>query len=288
MMAAYFAGVPIRLHTVAGLPLLEAKGFKRLLLNFVERLTYRFATHVYPNSKGLKNIIIEQGFTSSNKLKVIGDGSSNGIDTQFFSKAHFSEEQIAQEKALLGIPDSDFVFVFVGRIVKDKGVHEMIEAFSLLQKKYTNTTLLLVGPFEDDLDPISESTKKILNKHPKILTTGYREEVRPFYALSNALVFPSYREGFPNVVLQAGAMELPAVVSNINGCNEIIEHLTNGLIVEVKNSNELKKAMEKLLHDKTLFTHMKDHARPHILGRYERHAVWEALHAEYDKQLSGI
>jgi glycosyltransferase involved in cell wall biosynthesis len=288
MMAAYCARVPHRLHTVAGLPLLEATGFKRRLLNFVEKLTYRFATVVFPNSKGLYDIILAEGFTRPEKLDIIGKGSSNGIDTQWFSKTHFSEEVLIRKRNELGIPDSDFVFVFVGRIVKDKGINELVNAFIRINTVYPDTTLLLVGPFEDDLDPVSETTKELITGHSKIITPGYQEDVRPFYALSDLLVFPSYREGFPNVVLQAGAMGLPAVVSDINGCNEIVEHQTNGLVVPVKDSGALKNAMECMISDETLYSHLKNNARSSILGRYERTAIWEALHKEYVNLLSSI
>jgi len=158
MLAAKLAGVPIRLHTVAGLPLMEATGLKRKILNWVERITYACATNVYPNSNGLCSIILDEGFTSEKKLKVLGNGSSNGIDTSYFSRTHFSTKFIEKKKADLNIPDKHFIYVFIGRIVADKGINEMVAAFSVLHKKHPKTSLLLVGPFEDDLDPLDEIT----------------------------------------------------------------------------------------------------------------------------------
>lgn len=281
MLAAKLAGVPLRLHTVAGLPLLEATGLKRSILNVVEKLTYACATHVYPNSKGLKDIITSEGFSSPSKLKVLGKGSSNGIDTTYFSKDHFSEAQQQAKRKELRIPMDHFVFVFVGRIVADKGVNEMVAAFVKLNKNVLQTTLLLVGPFEDELDPISEATKIKIKEHPQIITTGYQPDVRPFFALSQALVFPSYREGFPNVVLQAGAMELPAIVSDINGCNEIITPNVNGLIVPVKNTSALYDAMVIMVEDTIQYQNLKRQARQQITERYERKIFWELLRKEY-------
>ena len=121
----------------------------------------------------------------------------------------------------MGIEPHDFVFVFVGRLVKDKGINELVSAFSKLEAR--SSKLLLVGPFETELDPLSPETLKEIKDNRAILSVGFQSDVRPYFAVSNALVFPSYREGFPNVVLQAGAMGLPAIVTNINGCNEIIE-----------------------------------------------------------------
>lgn len=281
MMAAYFAGVPIRMHTVAGLPLLETKGLKRKVLNWVERLTYRFATHVYPNSNGLMKIILSEKFTNPSKLKVLGKGSSNGIDLKYYSTNHFSEKDMTAKRNELNIPLEDFVFVFVGRIVTDKGINELVAAFEQIQKKYSNTSLLLVGPFEHDLDPVSEKTYDQITINPKIFTTDYQDDVRLYLALSDALTFPSYREGFPNVVLQAGAMGLPSVVSDINGCNEIIYDSENGLIIPAKDENKLFYAMERVMTDQMLYEKMKNNARSMITARYDQNEMWQELLKEY-------
>ena len=233
MLAAKMARVPVRLHTVAGLPLMETTGIKRKLLAGVEKFTYSCATRVYPNSFGLKEIILKEQFAVDSKIQVLGKGSSNGIDTEYFNPENFPEEVLQESKKEIGIPGNDFVFLFVGRLVADKGLNELVEAFDQVYKTRQDISLLLVGPYEQELDPIKESNLKLIENHPKIFSTGYQEDVRHFYALSDALVFPSYREGFPNVVMQAGAMGLPSIVSDINGCNEIIEEEQNGLIVPV-------------------------------------------------------
>ncbi len=279
MLAAKMANVPIRMHTVAGLPLLETTGKKRKLLDAVEKLTYGAATKVYPNSYALKNIILKEGYTKQEKLKVIGKGSTNGIDTTHFSPAHFSKEQKMELRDSLGLHQDDFVFIFVGRLVGDKGIHELVAAFSKF--KIQNSKLLLVGPFEKDLDPILPETEVEIENNPNILSVGYQQDVRPYFAISDCLAFPSYREGFPNVVMQAGAMELPAVVTDINGCNEIIEEGKNGLIIPPKNEEALYHAMEKIRTDKALYLHLKSNAREMITTRYEQQYVWNELLKEY-------
>lgn len=277
MLAAKLARVPNRLHTVAGLPLLEAVGLKRVVLNFVEKLTYKCATKVYPNSHGLEKIILENKFTSKTKLKVIANGSSNGINTSHFNSNLFTNKENSSLKEQLKIKEDDFVFIFVGRIVGDKGINELVEAFEKLSKENKNVKLLLVGSFEDELDPLKKKTRVIIENNGQIISVGFKNDVRPYLAIANTLAFPSYREGFPNVVMQAGAMNLPCIVSNINGCNEIIEENKNGLIIPVKNVVELYKSMIKMMEN----SNMKFNSREMITSHYEQKVVWAALLNEY-------
>ena len=281
MLAAKLAGVPHRLHTVAGLPLLETTGNKRRLLDFVEKITYACATKVYPNSNGLKSIIIAQNFCSPDKLKVIGNGSSNGIDTDFFSPQSVSEAEKARLKAQLGIAEGDFVFVFVGRMVSDKGINELTKAFVQLSAAHKNIKLILVGPLEKELDPLLPETENAILNTTTIISVGYQNDVRPYFSVSDCLVFPSYREGFPNVVMQAGAMGLPSVVSDINGCNEIIVPDENGMLIEPKSVNAIYNSMKRIFEDKDLYIRLKNNAREMIVSRYQQKLVWEAVLNEY-------
>ena len=292
MLAARLAGVPHRLHTVAGLPLMEATGTKRKILNFVEKLTYSSATRVYPNSKGLYDFILQNHFTQSNKLKIIANGASNGIDTAFFSPDQVTEIERVTLREKLNIQPDDFVFVFVGRIVSDKGINELIKAFSELQAAENNEPagikLLLVGGLENDLDPLNPETLAEINQNKDIISVGFQQDVRSFFAIADALVFPSYREGFPNVVMQAGAMGLPSIVSDINGCNEIIIEGENGLIIPSKNVEKLKEKMLTLAKDKNLYTKLKGNSRRMIENRYEQSVVWNALLEEYEGLLQSV
>lgn len=292
MLGAKLAGVPLRLHTVAGLPLMEAKGIKRKILNAVERLTYACATNVYPNSRGLYEFILNEKFGKPSKLKVIANGSSNGINTSYFSQTNFPEDQCDQLRNELKIDKDDFVFIFVGRLVGDKGINELIEAFRELESslahsensnRFHKVKLLLVGDFESDLDPLLPATLNEIRENSNIISVGFQNDVRPYFAISHCLTFPSYREGFPNVVMQAGAMGLPAIVSNINGCNEIIEDCINGAIVVVKSAASLKIAMRKMIEGNEYYLHLKSKAREMIVNRYEQQVVWEALLNEYKR-----
>lgn len=281
MLASKLAGVPYRLHTVAGLPLLEVTGFKRKILDFVEKLTYSCATNVYPNSYGLLEIINQNHYCDPRKLKVLANGSSNGIDTSFFNPALFSEESKIVLKEKLGINEGDFIYVFVGRIVKDKGINELVEAFDRISKFNSKCKLLLVGPLEQDLDPIDNLTQEVILNNNAIISVGYQNDVRPYFSISNALIFPSYREGFPNVVMQAGAMGLPCIVTNINGCNEIIKDYENGIIIPVKDAEAIYKSMLLLIEDRALFNNLMNNARHNIVALYEQKVVWESIYHEY-------
>lgn len=274
MIAAKLAGVPNRLHTIAGLPLLEKTGVMRKLLNLVEKLTYSCSTLILPNSFKLKRIILTEKFTSASKLKVIGHGSSNGIDTEHYNIAHVTKKEKEQLRESLNINENDTVFIFIGRIVKDKGINELVAAFNLLTKKHSRCKLLLIGSRENHLDPLLSKTEILIKENICIIPTGVQKDIRPYVSISHALTFPSYREGFPNVVLQASCMCLPCIVSDINGCNEIIEDQVNGLIIPVKNSEALESAMIYMIENPEKRLDMIKHSRKRILERYKQEFIW--------------
>ena len=283
MIAAKFAGVPHRLNTVGGLPLLVANGNKRKLLNLVEKITYSCATEVYPNSFGLKEIIIEHNFCNSSKLKVLANGSSNGINTKYFDPSLFPENKKYELKSNLGINRNDLVFIFIGRLVSDKGINELINAFKRLNNEAALIKLVLVGPLESHLDPLNKQTIKEIESNYNIINTGLQNDVRPYFAIADILVFPSYREGFPNVVMEAGAMGLPSIVSDINGCNEIIKEGKNGWIIPVKDEEAIYNKMKYCIENSNEVIKVANNSRELITSKYEQKVIWEALLEEYQK-----
>lgn len=283
MIASKLAGVPHRLHTIAGLPLMETEGLKRKILIFVEKMTYACATKVYPNSKGLFDFIIKEKFTTQKKLKIIGNGSSNGIDTEYFNPDLFDDNDKKKLKKDLKIEENDFVFIFVGRIVKDKGINELLSAFNKLSLQNKYAKLLLVGSYESELDPISEKSMSIIRENKAVVSVGFQKDVRPFFAISDVLTFPSYREGFPNVVMQACAMETPCIVTNINGSNEIIKDDLNGNIIPIKNEEFLFDKMKMYIENPNYALRLKKNSRKIIQSKYERSFVCDALLKEYKK-----
>ncbi|MBU3822291.1 glycosyltransferase family 4 protein [Flavobacteriaceae bacterium XHP0103] len=283
MLAAKLANVPHRLHTIAGLPLLEATGFKRYILDTVEKITYSCATQIFPNSYGLKKIIIESKFTTENKLKVIANGSSNGIDTKHFNPELYENNSKTRIREELGFNNEDFIFVFAGRMVKDKGVNELIKAFEKISNEFKHTKLLLMGDYERDLDPLLPQTEEIIETNKNIKFIGFIKDIRPYFSASDVLAFPTYREGFPNVVMQACAMNLASIVTDINGCNEIIEHNYNGIIIPPKDEQALYEAMKFMLNNPEKRKEMAQVSRSKIVDNYEQEVVWKALLKEYDK-----
>lgn len=280
MLAGWITGVPVRMHTFTGLVFPTATGLKQKLLIWTDRLTCACATHINPEGNGVKQDLIRYHITKK-PLKIIANGNVNGIDLEYFQKTA-EVMQIAESYQKKDV----FTFCFVGRVVRDKGINELVSAFVRLQKKYVSIRLILVGPFEKKLDPVSTETEKQIFENSAIEFMDFQKDIRPFLAVSDALVFPSYREGFPNVVLQAGAMDLPSIVTNINGSNEIIEDGKNGVIIEPQNEEQLYQAMEDFILNQDKVRMMAKKCRTIIAEKYDQRIVWSALLEEYKNLLN--
>lgn len=287
MLAAWLCRVPVRMHTVAGLPLMEATGPKRTILEIVEKVTYACAHRVYPNAGGLKDFIEQSLHVSPRKLTIIGRGSTNGIDTSVFQRTPVLAAEAVAIRQRYGIQPEDVVFSFVGRIVRDKGIGELIHAFKRLSETSSERLfLLLIGSFEQDLDPLAPEDYAFLQQDPRVILAGFQTDVKPWVIASDVFVFPSYREGFPNVVMQACCLEVPSVVSDINGCNEIIRRGETGLIVKPKDAEALYTSMHTLMHNATLRQSFSAAAREYVVANFDQQYVWTALREEYYRQVA--
>lgn len=280
MVAAWMTRVPVRVHTFTGLVFPTAKGLKRKILMFTDMLTCACATHIIPEGDGVKNDLINNRITKKT-LKVLGYGNVRGVDMDYYSRR---PEVMDMARS---IRNDLFTFVFVGRIVKDKGINELCEAFNKLSE-LAKVRLLLIGPYEDNLDPISEKSKDIIKSNPSIESVGgkFGDELLAYYAASDCFVFPSYREGFPNTVLEAGAMGLPAIVTDINGSREIIVNGENGVIIPSYDSDALFEAMLKMMKDNSAREKMANNSRAMIASRYEQGYVRKCLYDFYDEILA--
>ena len=275
MLAAWITRVPVRMHTFTGLVFPTATGKMQKLLIAMDRLTCFCATHINPEGEGVKRDLLNYNITSK-PLHIIANGNVNGIDLEYFDK---TPEVV--EKACSYKKEGTFTFCFVGRMVRDKGINDLVHSFLRLYQKDERVRLLLVGPFEKELDPVLPEVEEHILHHPGICYMGYQNDVRPFLVASDALVFPSYREGFPNVVIQAGAMGLPAIVTDINGCNEIVLPDLNGVIIPSKDEQALYESMKYFASHPVEVEKMAANARPLIASRYEQRVVWNALLDEY-------
>lgn len=282
MMASFLSRVPVRIHNIVGMPLMEATGKKFILLKFIERLTYFFSTNLFCNSFGLKKFINEN--LTKKDVKVIAQGSINGVDTEFFKNTKtLDEKELIRDK--FKIDKKDFVITFVGRIVKDKGINELIEAFVNLSKKYNNLKLLLVGDYEEHLNPIKKENKILIDSLDSIITVGFQSDIRDFLSITDLFVLPSYREGLPNSLIEAGSFGIPLLATNINGCNEIIDDGITGILVEKKSAKKLEEAIDKLLEDKELYNSIKLKVRDRIIEKYEQKYFWNELKNEIKKSI---
>lgn len=280
MIAAWICRVPVRLHMFTGLVFPTATGFKQKVLIFTDKITSACATHIVPEGEGVKNDLIRFGITDK-PLKVLGHGNINGIDLEYFNP---ESPEVAEAAAKIR-DNGVFTFVYVGRLVGDKGIHELVDAFVRLHSVRPATRLLLVGYSEGSLDPLRQSTLDLIAQHEGIVEAGEQEDVRPWLAAADALVFPSYREGFPNVVIEGGAMNLPSVVTDINGSREIIMDGVNGLIVPPRNTDALHDAMLCIVDDPELCKKLGEASRGLIASRYERSFVQACLKEYYESIL---
>ena len=276
MMAAWMVRVPVRIHTFTGLVFPTSKGLKRRLLMLTDALTCACATHVVAEGQGVRNDLLRFSITGKN-VRVLGFGNVRGIDLRNYDRTPKVMQRAAEIRREMGAEDDSFVFIAVGRLVGDKGIRELVEAFSRLLKEHLDAHLLLVGDEEPLLDPLPAATKGIITTNTNIHAVGNQADVRPYYAAANALVHASYREGFPNVVIEAGAMQLPCIVTDINGSREIIITNQNGFIVPPHDADSLYAAMLRFADDTQLVGTLSSNARRLVAERYEQGFVRQCL-----------
>lgn len=272
MLAAWLTRVPRRVHTFTGLIWPTTSGMSRKILMMTDWLTCSCSTHIIPEGQGVLDDL--QKHITKKTMKVLGFGNIQGVDMKKFCR---SDEVMANAEKLQ--KKDIFSFLFVGRIVRDKGINELIEAFSKLNRKYPATRLILVGGYEEKLDPLNLDTINEINTNPTIEAVGlkYGNDLLAYYAVSDCFVFPSYREGFPNVVLEAGAMGLPSIVTDINGSREIIVEGVNGVIIPPKDIMALYNSMEHMMLDKKQREYLASNAREMVAKRYEQSFVTKCL-----------
>lgn len=277
MMAAWFCRVPVRVYTVTGLRFETATGLLRAILKTMERVTCRCATAVVPEGDDVKAMLVREGICK-HPLDKIHNGNINGLDLEHFTP--------------LPVPDATVpvTFVFVGRMTHDKGVDELVEVFDEIDRegRAGDVRLLLVGPLEENLDPLAPSTLATIRNNPHIEAVGFQADIRPWVRRSHVVVLPSHREGFSNVPMQAGAMARPCIVTRVNGAAEVIDHGVSGLLVPVDDREALKGAMIRLVGDASLRESMGIEGRRLMEERFDRRDVWRALRQFYTRCLDGV
>jgi glycosyltransferase involved in cell wall biosynthesis len=280
MMAARVTGVKVRVHTFTGLLFPTATGLKRRVLWLTDRITCACSTNIIPEGEGVMNDLQSHHVTTK-PLRVLGYGNVRGIDLNYYDRTAEVVDEAHGIRRRLNIPDGAFVFLFVGRMVKDKGICELLSAFERITEQNKNVYMLLVG-----YDDAGDMARSELEANGCVRLIDWQDDVRPYYAAADALVFPSYREGFPNVVIEAGAMQLPSIVTDINGSREIIVEGVNGTIVPTHDSEALYRAMRRMLIDDDWRRTLTGNAREMIASRYEQGFVRKCLEDYYHELLA--
>ena len=273
MMAAWWTRVPVRIHTFTGLVFPTSRGLIKRVLMLTDRITCACATHIIPEGEGVKKDLIDNKITRK-PLQVLGYGNIRGVDMDYYSRTDEVEEKAAV------LRDSNrYTFLFVGRIVRDKGINELVAAFQRLAIENPYVRLFLVGASEENLDPVDSLTVEAIKKESRLVSVGRKSgtDLLAYYAASDCFVFPSYREGFPNTVLEAGAMGLPSIVTDINGSREIIRDGFNGLVIPPRDEEALFEAMKWMLDNPEKRKSMASVSREHIAAHYEQGFVRKCL-----------
>lgn len=282
MIASFIAKRPKRIYVRHGLVFETATGLKKTILRTMDKLTALLATKVICVSPSIYKKSLEYGLNKESKQVILSKGTCNGIDLDRFDKVNFSEEQINRLKDKNKIDKENIVIGFVGRLVRDKGVIELVDAFEMLQRKYNNITLLLVGMYEDR-DALPAETKLKIEKNRNIVYTDYVQssEIQNYYSMMNIFVLPSYREGFPVSVLEASSMSIPIIVSKVTGCIDAIEENVTGLFVQ-NTATSIQLALDKLIENEKLRKFLGGNARKFMENNFDQKVIWDEIEKIYN------
>jgi glycosyltransferase involved in cell wall biosynthesis len=286
MLAARAAGVGPRIYHMRGLPMQTQRGAKRALLATTERVSCSLAKGVLCVSPSLREEALRARLVSANKIQVLASGSGNGVDCEGrFDPARLPPDTRSAVRRELGIPEDALVLGFVGRLVRDKGVCELAEAWSQLRARFREAHLLVVGKFEDR-DPVPEEARAALTGDPRVHVIGFRADTPPLYAAMDVVTLPTHREGFPNVPLEAASMGLPVVGTRATGCVDAVADGETGALVPVADANVLAHALERYLGSEELRRQHGRAGRSRVLRDFRPERIWTALEGVYRELLA--
>lgn len=283
-LAARLTGVPCRIYTLRGLRAESAIGLKRKLLMFIERLACRCAQQVLCVSPSLRERAVGLGLVDREKTLVPGAGSSNGIDATHFAPTPERLARAAELRRSLGVPENALVIGFAGRLTRDKGVPELLQAFNSLRAGQPDLYLLLLGSLEEG-DPLSPSAREAL-RGPNLLLAGEVADPADHLHAMDVVVLPTHREGFPNLVLEAHAAGKPVVTTRATGAVDSVLDGVNGLLVPVGEVHALAEAIARLLRDPSLRLRLGQAGRERVLRDFRPETIWQAQLETYLRLLT--
>ncbi|WP_062109517.1 glycosyltransferase family 4 protein [Bacillus niameyensis] len=274
-VSAWGAKIPIRLYCQWGIRYVGYTGWKRKLFKIVEKLTCKLSTNIQPDSYGNLQFGREEGLYSASKGEVIWNGSANGVDLNTFDVQKKDQWRL-HIRELYKIEEKDFVFGFIGRLNKDKGVNELLHSFKNVYQKYPHAKLLIVGP-DEGIETINPQIYRWSTQCKGVIYCGYKTDIEKYYAAMDAFVLPSYREGFGSVVIEAGIMGVPAIVTNIPGPTNAMKPNVTGFVVPKASVNPLQTSMEKILLDRDLCRQMGLNAYLFTRDHFEQKTLWKHI-----------
>lgn len=278
MIAAYCAGNGNRIYFRHGIMYETSSGLKKTILKSIEKLTGKLATKVVCVSKFVLEFSNNNQLSAKSKNIILGRGSCNGVDalTRFNPKLI----SVRRTRDEFGIAQNDFVLGYVGRLVNDKGINELITAYKITKSKIGKRfKLLLIGPYEER-DSLSPKIKTLIENDPDIFHIGLVDDVENYYQLMDVFILPSYREGFGTVNLEASSMELPVLTTQHTGCRDSILNNVTGKYITLDPKDISEKIMYYFEHPDVAVKHGKN-GRAFVLEFFEQHSVW----ADIDREL---
>ncbi len=285
MFAAWITGVPLRLYHLHGLIYPAKKGLKRRVMKWVEKLPGLFSHHTLCVSLSVRRIAVKDRLIHPKKISVLLSGSANGVDAENrFNSQRLGAEARAKTRRMIGCPENALVLGYVGRIVRDKGVEELVQAWMAVRQDYHDLHLVIAGPFEPD-DPISAESASVLRTDPRVHLLGWVDDIPEIFSAVDLVVLPSYREGFPNVPLEAAAMALPVVATNVGGCPDAVVDGKTGMLIPPRDSGALEVAVRVYLDDAGLRRKHGLAGRDRVMEEFRQEPLWEAIYQEYLKLL---